>query len=127
MRVTVTLASALLAWSPPAATQALIGGPMPSGVLSSVRGGPLRIDLTQRSDSLEDAAQQTHWKEGAVVGGLVGAVGGAVLGTAVCKNSEEIGKSCTGTAVESGLIAALVLPIPCTLIGGQIPQGGATE
>ena len=127
MRITLILVSASLASSSPAGAQALISGPLPSVLFSSLNRSPLQPGLTQPADSLEGAAPPTHWQEGALVGGVIGAVGGAVLGTAVCRNSEEVGKSCTGTAVASGLIAALVLAIPGALIGGQMPKGGTSE
>jgi hypothetical protein len=111
----------------PAAAQAPISGPLPSVLLSSSHRSPLKIELTQPTDSLQGPAPPTHWKEGALVGGLLGAVGGTVLGLAICRNSEELGKNCAGRAVAGGLISALVLAIPGALIGGQISKGSATE
>ena len=127
MRITLVLISAFLAWGSPAAAQAPISGPLPSVLLSSSHRSPLETELTQSADSLEGPAPPTHWKEGALVGGLVGAVGGTVLGLAICRNSEELGKNCAGSAVAGGLISALVLAIPGALIGGQMPKGGAAE
>lgn len=119
---------ALIACSSPAAAQVRIGPPLPSALLSSDTPGPLRTaGLAVPPDSIDRDIRPTYWKEGALVGGLVGAAGGAVLGAAICRNSEEFGKRCTGTAVASGLISGLVLAIPGALIGGQIHKGGATE
>jgi hypothetical protein len=126
VRITVVLVSAFLAWSS-AAAQAPISGPLPSVLLSSSHRTPLQTELTQPTDSLQGPAPPTHWKEGALVGGLIGAVGGTVLGLAICRNSEELGKNCAGSAVAGGLISALVLAIPGALIGGQLPKGGAAE
>ena len=127
MRITLVLVSAFLAWSSPAAAQAPISGPLPSVLLNNSHRSPLQTELTQPTDSLEGPAPPTHWKEGALVGGLIGAVGGTVLGLAICRNSEELGKNCAGSAVAGGLISALVLAIPGALIGGQMPKGGAAE
>ena len=127
MRITLVLISAFLAWGSPAAAQAPISGPLPSVLLSSSHRGPLETELTQPADSLEGPAPPTHWKEGALVGGFIGAVGGTVLGFAICRNSEELGKNCAGSAVAGGLISAPVLAIPGPLIGGQMPKDGAAE
>ena len=107
--------------------QSAIPGPT-SSVLTSTAPGPLRAAVPQEpGDSVERDIQPTHWKEGALVGGLIGVVGGALLGAAICRNSEQSDKNCTGSTVGGGLIVGLVLAIPGALIGGQIPKGAGAE
>ena len=109
------------------AGQSALRGPTAS-VLTSTTPGPLRaVVFGEPGDSVDRDIRPTHWKEGALVGGLIGATGGALLGAAICRNSEVADKSCGGTPVVSGLIVGLVLAIPGALIGGQIPKGGPTE
>ena len=107
--------------------QSAIPGPTAS-VLTSPASRPLRAAPVQvPGDSLERDIRPTHWKEGALVGGLIGAAGGAVLGLAICRNSEELGRNCAGSAVVGGLISAVVLAIPGALIGGQIHKAEAAD
>lgn len=107
--------------------QSTIPGPTPS-VLTSTDIRPVQaVLLEERADSVERDIRPTHWKEGALVGGLIGLVGGALLGAALCENSEEANKNCSGSTVGGGLIFGLVLAIPGALIGGQIPKGSAAE
>lgn len=127
MHTSLLLLLGMTASSSALSGQAVVRGPL-SSVLTSTAPGPLRAAVLQQpGDSVKRDIRPTHWKEGALVGGLTGAVGGAVLGTAVCRNSEEVGKSCTGTAIASGLIAGLVLTIPGALIGGQMHKGDVAE
>ncbi|HKH82498.1 MAG TPA: hypothetical protein VKA25_02310 [Gemmatimonadales bacterium] len=67
-----------------------------------------------KSDSV---SQPTHWKEGALAGALVGAVGGGLLSDAICEESET---SCS--TVPGILLGAALLAIPGALIGGQFPK-----
>ena len=128
LRLTLSLFLGLIAWGSPVVAQSAVGGPVASILLSRPTSGPLRaLGLVEPADRIERDIRPTHWKEGALVGGLVGLAGGAVLGSAFCRNSEELGKSCTGSAVVGGLIVGLVLAIPGALIGGQIPKGGTAE
>jgi hypothetical protein len=107
--------------------QAVVPGPTPS-VLTSTTFSPLRTAVLQeRGDSVERDIRPTHWKEGALVGGLIGVAAGALLGAAICRNSENTTGDCTGSTVGGGLIVGLVLAIPGALIGGQIPKGAAAE
>jgi hypothetical protein len=97
-------------------------------VLSNAAPVPLRTTgLTEPADSIDRAIRPTYWKEGALVGGLVGAVGGALLGAAICRHSEVADKSCAGSTVGGALISGLVLAIPGALIGGQMHKDGAAE
>jgi hypothetical protein len=64
----------------------------------------------------------TYWKEGPLIGGVLGAVGGALLGHGVCELSEESRKNCTGSLFPGGVLGAALLAIPGALIGGQFPK-----
>ena len=107
--------------------QAAVPGPAAS-VLTSSSFGPLTAAALQEPrDSLQRDVRPTHWKEGALVGGLIGLVGGALLGAEICRNSEQSDQNCTGSVVGGALISGLVLAIPGALIGGQMHKNGAAE
>jgi hypothetical protein len=93
-------------------------------VFSNAAPGPLStLRLIQPADSIERDIRPTYWKEGALVGGLIGLAGGALLGVVVCAQSDEVGNSCTGSAAAGALGGALILAIPGALIGGQMHKG----
>jgi len=96
-----------------AAAQARITGPGPS-ILSVTPTWPSQLAQLAESDSV---SEPTHWKEGALIGALAGAVGGGVLSQAICDQSET---SCS--AVPGILLGAALLAIPGALIGGQFPK-----
>jgi peptidoglycan/LPS O-acetylase OafA/YrhL len=90
---------------------------------SAAARGPLDpAGLGEPGDSVRNI-RPTYWKEGALVGGGVGAVGGLLLGLAVCGLSEDPNSSCTGTTIAGALGGALLLAIPGALIGGQFDKG----
>ena len=100
----------------PAAGQAAPRGPAPSVLYSNVARGPLLIDWSaEPRDSVVRDIRPTYWKEGALVAGLLGAVGGFLLGSAVC----ESGTSCMTAAIIGG---GLLLTIPGALVGGQFSK-----
>jgi hypothetical protein len=128
VRALVLLILSVVAWSSRAAAQSPVQGPVPSVLFSCPAPGPLRSQgFIEPADTIDRDIRPTYWKEGALVGGLIGAAGGTALGLAICRNSEELGKNCAGSAVAAGLISALVLAIPGALIGGQMHKGGAAE
>ena len=98
-------------------------GPAASAVFAPRVSGPLHNRSLISPDTARTGIGPTHWKEGALIGGLAGAVGGGLLGTAVCGQSDEVGNSCTGTTVLAALGGALLMAIPGALIGGQFPKG----
>lgn len=109
----------------PATGQAPPRGPVASILFSAAAPGPLRLaQAGERKDSVRDI-RPTHWKEGALVGGLLGAVGGALVGRVVCGMSDEFNKNCTGSTVVGAVGGAVLLAIPGALIGGQFRKGGA--
>ena len=76
--------------------------------------------ISDPSDSVAKI-RPTYWKEGAAVGGAVGAVGFGLLVGAVCGLSEsETG--CTGKALLGGLVGGVVMAVPGALIGGLFPK-----
>ena len=103
----------LIAGASPAAGQAAAGRPVASVLYSGVNRGPLSFDwCAEPRDSVVRDIRPTYWKEGALVAGLLGAVGGAVLGAAVCESG-------TGCIIAGSLGGALLLAIPGALVGGQ--------
>jgi hypothetical protein len=128
MRTSLLFIMSVAAWSTRADAQAPVSRLVPSLVISNATPGPLRTPgLIAPADSIDRDIRPTYWKEGALVGGLSGAAAGTVLGLVICRNSEELGKNCAGSAVAGGLISALVLAIPGALIGGQMQKDGAAE
>ena len=101
-------------------------GPAASAVFAPRVSGPLHNRSLISPDTARTGIGPTHWMEGALVGGLAGAVGGGLLGAAVCGQSDEVGKSCTGTTLLGALIGAGLVAIPGALIGGQFPKGPRT-
>ena len=111
--------------STPASGQAPVPGPLPSVLFSNPMPAPLRIaGLGVPADSVQRDIRPTHWKEGALVGGLVGAVGGILLGRFVC-GLDESNRSCAGYTVGGAVGGAALLAIIGALIGGQFPKGDA--
>jgi hypothetical protein len=121
MRETLILLLSLTAWRSDIAAQdptARVSAPVfPSGTAR----GPLRLArLAEPRDTVLRRFEPTYWKEGAAVGGAVGALGGSLLGLSVCRLADRPDKNCTGSALLGGVLAAVVLAIPGALIGGQI-------
>jgi hypothetical protein len=97
-----------------ALAQARIAGPA-RAVVSLTPTGPTQLAQLAELDSV---AEQTHWKEGAIIGGLVGAIAGGVLAYAACEQSET--SRCS--TVPGIMVGAALLAIPGALIGGQFPK-----
>jgi hypothetical protein len=119
MQIARFLLVTLLIWPPAALAQERIKGPAPS-VLSVTPARSSQLASLVESDSV---SQPTHWKEGALVGALVGAVGGGLLSEAICEQAET--SSCS--IVPGILLGAALLAIPGALIGGQFPKGPQEE
>jgi uncharacterized membrane protein YeaQ/YmgE (transglycosylase-associated protein family) len=81
--------------------------------------------LGELRDTAARFIRPTYWKKGAIIGGAVGALGGFLLGRALCDLSEEQGHSCTGTLLVGAVGGALVIAIPGALIGGQFHKAEA--
>jgi hypothetical protein len=96
-----------------------IAGPGPSALLGAAVRGPLRQSLVP--DSVWRDIQPTHWKEGALIGGVSVGLGMAILASGFCRSSDN-GGDCGGTFT-LGLLAGGVLGgLVGALIGGQFPK-----
>jgi hypothetical protein len=101
---------------------------LPSGAHAQ---GPVPSVLWQRSPGLVSEnselvsyarrAPDYRW-EGLAIGAGAGAVAFALLGAAVCGQSDS-GGGCTGPILGLGLIGALAGGVTGGLIGGAIPKG----
>lgn len=117
MRETLLLLVGLTVLGSSAFGQAAPPGPAASVLFRDVARGPLSVNWSAAPrDSVARDIRPTYWKEGALVAGLLGAVGGFLLGSAVC----EDGGGCNTGAILGG---ALLLVIPGALIGGQFRKG----
>ena len=98
-----------------------VPGPAPSALRNPGVPRPLQPNwISDPSDSVA-RIRPTYWKEGAVVGGAVGAIGFGLLVGAICGLSEsETG--CTGKALLGGLVGGGVVAVPGALIGGLFPK-----
>ncbi|MEP7226741.1 MAG: hypothetical protein ABI785_05230 [Gemmatimonadales bacterium] len=98
-----------------------VPGPNSSALRSPAVPKPLHPNwIFNPSDSVAKI-RPTYWKEGAVVGGAVGAVGFGLMVGAICGLSEsETG--CTGKALLGGLVGGVVMAVPGALIGGLFPK-----
>ncbi len=65
-------------------------GPVPSQVLGAAAPGPLRQSLV--FDSVRREIRPTHWKEGALIGGVTVGLGLGLLVDALCRNSDTAGE-----------------------------------
>ena len=133
MRGTILTIFGLLTWTVPGAAQIRLPGPAPSSLFgyrpaSAITPAP----ATAPDDSLRQL-RPTYWKEGALVGGVLGLVGGALVGHRLCGLAEESTKHCTGSLVVGGVVGAALLAVPGALIGGQFskkptkPDPGGTD
>jgi len=117
----------LAMWTTSGAAQGPAAGPLSSALLVGVPAPHWRTALETQADTVQRQIQSTHWKEGALVGGVLGGLGGALLGHALCTQSEQANKNCTGATVIGAVLSAVVLAIPGALIGGQFPKGHGAE
>jgi hypothetical protein len=70
--------------------------------------------LAAERAALRAAAGRTHWREGAVIGGVAFAVAGGYVGGGICGAHDEA--SCTENIIGGGLVGAAV----GVLIGGLV-------
>jgi hypothetical protein len=100
---------------------------------SSTIAGPVSTRLTHRIDAqwatrpslavdtVPRDIRPTHWKEGALIGGLALGVGGAVLAVSLCGSSDT--GNCGGVTAGGFLVGAVIGGVSGALIGGQFPKG----
>lgn len=96
-----------------------IPGPGPSPVLGVVARGPLWRSLPL--DSVRREISPTHWKKGAVIGGLVTGLGLALLIDGFCRSSDA-GGNCGGALVGGFATGGVIGAVVGALIGGQVPK-----
>jgi hypothetical protein len=117
---TLAVLMVLLALTTSAAAQseARLIGPGPSRHLREVTIHPLEPALAV--DSVR-RIPPTHWKEGALIGGLAAGLALGLWVDAWCRNS-EISQSCAGVFPAGFLLGGVMGGVVGALIGGQIPK-----
>jgi hypothetical protein len=94
-----------------------IAGPRQSEVFGAGSRGPLRQSFAP--DSVRRAIRPTHWKKGALIGGVVTGLGFALWVDGVCRDSET---DCRGALPLALLGGGLVGGLVGALVGGQFPK-----
>jgi hypothetical protein len=103
---------------------ALVRGPAPSPLRDPRVVGPFRQAWSPDPSDSVAKIRPTYWKEGAIVGGVVGGIGLGLLAARFCAVAEETDENCTGATLVGGLLGAVILGVPGALIGGSLPKGG---
>ena len=88
---------------------------------------PFRSSLTAPADvppNLPSPAEyrRTHWKEGAIVGGLLLGLGGAALAHGLCTQSDTRREDCGGKALEGFVFGGATGFAIGALLGGLFPK-----
>jgi len=124
MRIAALLLLGFLAWATPGAAQTRLQGPAPSSLFGYRQvSGPGSGWGAEPDDSLRKV-RPTYWKEGAVAGGLVGMVTGALLFRRLC-GLDESTDDCSGSTLVGAALGAALVAIPGALIGGQFSKNTA--
>jgi hypothetical protein len=95
-----------------------IRGPQSSQARAAAPLGPLR--QVSSVDTVERQIRPTHWKEGALVGGVVTGLGLALLIDGLC--SSDSGGNCVNAVVVGLVGGGAVGGVVGALIGGQFPK-----
>lgn len=124
MRALAQSALILLLATPVAAAAqgapARIAGPAPTQLLAAAPHGPLRQPLA--TDSVRPRRRPTHWKEGALVGGVAGGIALALFADAFCRGLGDSGTDCGGASTGGFLLGGVLGGFTGMLIGGQFPK-----
>jgi hypothetical protein len=88
--------------------------------LTSNLDAPWDLGRPLAADSVPRDIPPTHWKEGAIIGGLSVGLGLAVLADGLC--SSDSGGSCGGAAIGGFLLGGLMGGVTGALVGGQFPK-----
>lgn len=97
----------------------LLAGPRPSPVLGVVAQGPLQQPFAV--DSVGRQIRPTHWKTGALIGGLAAGIGLALYVDGFCRSlgdADDCGGALTAGFLTGGVLGGLL----GALIGGQFPK-----
>lgn len=90
MRTLALLVIGTIATPAAAFTQVRYLSPAPSALFQAATRGPLHAGAPRETqDSVTRYIQATHWKEGALVGAGVGALGGYGLSRLICEDRES--------------------------------------
>jgi hypothetical protein len=121
MRFRLLLLLTALPWTLPASAQTRISRPAASLLFAT--GQENRSPSWQWAEpDTTKHIRATYWKEGALIGGVIGALSGAYLGYGLCQDSDSAHGSCFLSAVGGALGVALVLGVPGALIGGSFEK-----
>jgi tetrahydromethanopterin S-methyltransferase subunit D len=121
MRAVLLLLAVILLGGSAAQAQARLSGPAPSILFNHARSDP-RLQEPWVADTNVPTSHPTHWKEGALIGGILGAIGGALLGNAFCGAGDDTTSNCVAATVAGALGGAVLLGFPGALIGGAFPK-----
>ena len=88
-----------------------------------------KLELHQQlpSSAHHRAHAPDHRYEGAIVGGLVFGIGGALITAAVCSSSDDMDKHCTRSTILGGVVLGGLGALAGALIGGLFPKGDGNE
>lgn len=79
-------------------------------------------DRTNPTNDIGSFQAPDHRYEGAIVGGLLVGLGGAVLVGGLCRSS-DISDNCTWAAIKGGVLLGALGGLTGALIGGLFPKG----
>ena len=127
MRLGLQLALLLILLSPQDGvaqwTSPDIAGPTPSQL--TIRPASPWTTSSLALDSVPRDIRPTHWKEGALIGGLSLGVGLAFLVDGLCRSSDS--GDCGGATTGGFLLGGVIGGVIGALIGGQIPKDPGPE
>jgi hypothetical protein len=105
----------------PLAAQHRIAGPRASDVWALSADPVARV---ASSATIPDTVQSrsTHWREGALVGGIAGAVAGGWLASHLCALSSEGHGSCGGAALGGAVVFGTAAGALGALVGALFPK-----
>lgn len=112
--------------APPLAAQHRVAGPRASDVRAPADHPPARL---APAANIPDAVRSgsTHWREGALVGGIAGAVGGGLLASHLCALTSEGAGSCGGAALGGAVVFGTAAGALGALIGTLFPKPAAAS
>jgi hypothetical protein len=122
MAVRQLLSTLAILFAVPAAVSAQhLAGPSPSVLFARQPQASLYPALAA-PDTIRTGIRPTYWKEGALIGGLVGGLGLGLFAAELCRFSEQPSNGCVGTTLLTALVGTVIVGIPGALIGGSFPK-----